>query len=153
MRRCTIAACSAFAMLASLGLLTGCGDDAEGGGTATEEPTTTAAAKAIPDLAAIEFDDETGATEVAIVARDNAFLPQYIEIDPGTTVVFTNRGRVDHNVLPVVEGAFTPIEIEDLEPGEVASITFDEPGEYPYYCSLHGTTTRGMVGAIRVLGE
>jgi plastocyanin len=53
----------------------------------------------------------------------------------------------------VEDGAFEPIEIADLQPGDASSITFDEPGEYPYYCSLHGTTTKGMVGAIRVLGE
>ncbi len=28
---------------------------------------------------------------------------------------------------------------------------FDEPGEYAYYCTLHGTETAGMVGTIRVV--
>ena len=30
-------------------------------------------------------------------------------------------------------------------------MVFDEPGEYPYYCTLHGTETAGMVGTIRVV--
>jgi plastocyanin len=152
MRLRTIAATSTLALVA---LLAGCGDDDGTAGPSPAEATTTTAAAAgeVPDLSAEEFDDETGATEVDVTARDNTFTPQYIEVDPGTTVTFTNRGRVEHNVLPVIDDAFEPIEIDDLQPGDVSSITFDEPGEYPYYCSLHGTTTKGMVGAIRVLGE
>lgn len=152
MRRRSIAASSALVLAL---VLTGCGEDGGDGsaspGGSPGDPTTTVAEG--PDLTDVEWDDETGATEVDVTARDNTYMPQYIEIDAGTTVTFTNRGRVEHNVLPVEDGAFEPIEIADLQPGDASSITFDEPGEYPYYCSLHGTTTKGMVGAIRVLGE
>jgi plastocyanin len=27
----------------------------------------------------------------------------------------------------------------------------DEPGDYAYYCSLHGTPTAGMIGGLRVV--
>lgn len=104
------------------------------------------------DLSGKPFEDRTGSAVVEIDAVDNAFRPAYVEISPGTTVTFTNRGRTQHNVLPVAEGAFDPIEVDELEPGTSRSLTFDEPGDYPYYCSLHGTTTKGMVGAIRVVG-
>lgn len=105
------------------------------------------------DLTEKTFSDQTGEETVRVDARDNAFRRDYIEVSPGTTVNFRNRGRTDHNVLPVEAGAFAPIEAEDLTPGDEASIVFDEPGEYPYYCSLHGTTTVGMVGAVRVVDD
>ena len=31
--------------------------------------------------------------------------------------------------------------------------TFSEPGVYHYYCSIHGTTTAGMVGSVTVADE
>ena len=121
-------------------------------GRADTEPaeTTVAAGDDVPDLSVEEFEDLTAETAVDVQARDNNFVPAYIEVKAGTTVTFTNRGRNQHNVLPTTEGAFPSIEVDDLEPGTSQDITFDEPGDYPYYCSLHGTKTKGMVGAIRV---
>ena len=117
-------------------------------------PTTTAAKAAEgPDLLAVTFEDATGQEAVAIQARDNSYLPEYVEIDAGTTVTFTNKGRNQHNVYPTVEGSFATIDTDDFEPGESAEVTFTEPGDYPYYCTLHGTKRKGMVGAIRVVGS
>lgn len=107
----------------------------------------------MPDLSAETFKDQSGRAEVVVDARDNTFRAAYIEVDPGTTITFRNVGRTEHDVYPVVEDAFTPITAEMLQPKDKSEITFDEPGEYPYYCTLHGTTTKGMVGAVRVLGE
>lgn len=134
--------------------LTACGDGEDATpspGQADATTTTVAGTDEQPDLSVKDFTDMTGQSEVAVQARDNTFLPAYIEIDAGTTVTFTNRGRNQHNVLPTVAGAFEPIEVEDLEPGTSQDRTFDTPGDYPYYCSLHGTKTKGMVGAIRVV--
>ena len=103
------------------------------------------------DLSDKEFVDETGTDAVEVDAVDNNFRPPYIEIDAGTTVTFVNDGRNDHNVIPVVDGAFPEIPTEDFEPEDTGEVTFDEAGDYPYYCSLHGTKTKGMVGAIKVV--
>ena len=43
------------------------------------------------------------------------------------------------------------VPVEDFQPDDTATITFDEPGVYPYYCSLHGTPSAGMDGRIRVV--
>lgn len=132
-------------------VLSACGDG-EAATPATTAPNTTAPVSGdVVDLSEKEFEDRTGESAVSVQARDNTFLPAYIEVEAGTTVTFTNRGRNQHNVLPTTEGAFPAIEVEDLEPGTSQDITFDEPGDYPYYCSLHGTKTKGMVGAVRVL--
>lgn len=138
----------AIALLVALTLLVaGCGSDA---GSDAGTSTTKAAAEG-PDLTEVEFTDLTGQAEVEVTVRDNTFVKQYIEVSPGTTVTFSNRGRTEHNVLPAIDGSFEPIQIAQLKPGMEATITFDEPGDYPYYCSLHGTKTKGMIGGIRVV--
>ncbi|MBK6857737.1 MAG: cupredoxin domain-containing protein [Microthrixaceae bacterium] len=132
-------------------LLGGCGD----GGDATKvedgATSTTAATGDTPDLSDAEWTDLTDKDVVTVQARDNIFVKPYIEVRAGTTVTFNNRGRNQHNVLAVPEDRFESIEAEELEPGMKQEVTFTAPGDYPYYCSLHGTATKGMVGAIRVV--
>lgn len=120
-------------------LVAACGGDGGGGAEGV-------------DIGDEEFVDLTGRDDVTVDALDNTFSPKYVEVDAGATVTFSNEGRNQHNVFPAEDGAFTPIETADLGPGESASITFEEPGDYPYYCTLHGTKTKGMVGGIRVTG-
>ncbi len=104
-----------------------------------------------PDLSTESFADLTGESTVEVQARDNAFVKPYIEVRAGTKVTFANRGRNQHDVQPVAEGSFAPIPATDFQPKDSGTITFSLPGDYSYYCSLHGTATKGMIGAIRVL--
>jgi plastocyanin len=85
----------------------------------------------------------------AITALDNSFRPENIEVAAGTEVVWTNKGRNEHNVLHV-EGDEWGVEVDDFQPGAVYSHTFDAAGVYRYYCSIHGTTDAGMIGTIVV---
>ena len=132
-------------------VLAACGSGEEATPTVGADEATPSAPADGPDLSDKEFDDLTGEDAVEVQARDNNFVAPYIEISAGTEVTFTNRGRNQHNVLPVQDGAFKALETEDFQPGTSDTVSFSEPGVYPYYCSLHGTTTKGMVGAIRVL--
>ena len=130
----------------SLALLVGaCGDDGGEGSSGSEGPL-----DGLPAVADSEYEDSTGQDAVEIDVRDNTFGPQYITVSPGTEITFTNNGRNPHNALPVEEGAFEDVAVDELQPDDQASRTFDEPGDYPYYCSLHGTQSRGMTGRIRV---
>ena len=128
-------------------LLGGCGSDEEGAGSSSP---TTEAAKTV-DLSKADFDDLTAEAAPEVDAVDNVFKPAYITVKAGTTITFRNDGRNSHNVYPAVEGTFEPVATDDFEPGTETTLTFDEAGDYPYYCTLHATTTKGMVGAIRVL--
>ena len=103
-----------------------------------------------PDLSSVTFEDETGSATVAVDAVDNTFKAEYVEVSAGTAVTFRNDGRNDHNVIPTTTDGFAAIQADQFEPGTEQTVTFTDPGDYPYYCSLHGTTTKGMVGAIRV---
>jgi len=98
---------------------------------------------------------QTGAgTVVEVLAVDNTFRPEVIEIEPGTEVVWVNRGRNNHDVIPTdaSDDKDWGIALSAFTPGESYSRVFTEPGEYPYYCTAHGTQTRGMVGKVVVRG-
>ncbi len=133
-----VASCSNAASKASPG------DSASSGEVATQ---------GLPALAQSEFVDMTAQAEVTVIAKDNVFSPQYITISPGTKVIFVNRGRNPHNVIPVQASQFEQIATDDLRPDDQAPLVLDEPGMYPYYCSLHGTPKKGMNGRIQVAAE
>lgn len=114
--------------------------------------TTTNGSDAAPVVPASQFKDMTGRKTVTVDAVDDAFQERYIKVSKGTKVVFTNTGQQPHNVLAADQGAFTDIATEKFLPGDSASVTFDGTGNYPYYCSLHGSPTRGMNAEIIVVG-
>jgi plastocyanin len=89
--------------------------------------------------------------EVEVASLDNTFRPEELSVAAGTEVVWTNRGRNPHNVLPV-DGDGWGVEADAFDPGDVYRHRFTEPGTYRYYCSLHGTTTAGMIGVVEVDG-
>jgi plastocyanin len=103
-------------------VLAGCGGDGGGNGGADAAPV-------------------AGVAEVA--AKDNQFTPPAIEVPAGTTVTWAfEDGFVPHDVTadgfssgaPQRSGSFTH--------------TFDQPGTYPYRCTLHdGMTGRVVVTA------
>lgn len=128
------------ALLAVLAVVAvGCGGDDEGAGGDDAE---TAGAPA-------DVEDLTGQVEVAVDVPDNSFEPANVAVDVGTEVVWTNIGRNDHNVTPVDEAGFEAS--GDLAPEATYSATFDEPGIYAYYCTIHGTPTAGQRGSITVV--
>ena len=127
----------------------GGGESGDGSGSSGEP--TTSAASAEPSVSESDYVDLTGSASVQIDALDNKFRPQYATVRVGTAVTFRNDGRSVHNVLPVTEGAFPPIEADEFQPDDQVTVTFDSPGLVPYYCSLHGTTTKGMIGGLRVV--
>ena len=102
------------------------------------------------DLSGKRFEDRRHQRTVTIDAVDNNFRPQYVTVSIGTKVIFTNVGRNQHNIIPVND-TFTEVATVDFGPGDHATTTFKRAGDSPYFCSLHGTPTRGMNGAIRVV--
>ena len=139
----TIAAATLVITLAACG----------GGNSESTESDTTKPKSDLPDLSDKDFKDLTADADPVVQARDNNYVAQYVTVKAGATVKFINKGRNQHDVLPAEEGAFVAIEKADFNPGDDGTITFDKPGDYPYYCTLHGTKSKGMVGAVRVLGS
>jgi plastocyanin len=135
---------SAVLVATSAVLFAGCSQDSDD--TSSGATTTTTI-----DLKAYDFTDLTGQPTVEIKAVDNNFEPQYAKVSKGTTVNFKNDGRNQHNVISVETGKFKDIETDAFEPGTTVAVSFPEAGVYQYYCSLHGTASKGMNGIIEVV--
>jgi plastocyanin len=133
-------------VIVAAAVLAGCG--ADGG----EERSAGTADPGGGDLAVDRALDRRGETDVTIEVSDNVFEPRAVRIDPGSTVTWTNTGLNSHNVMPAEEGRFEPVPTGSLDPRASASRTFSAPGVYRYYCSIHGTATRGQRGVI-VVGD
>lgn len=93
---------------------------------------------------------EPNGESVTVRAVDNVFDPEETTISAGTEIVWENRGRNEHNVIPEDPEAEWRAEAEDFQPGDSTSFVFTEPGTYRYYCSIHGTIDVGMPGVIVV---
>lgn len=83
-----------------------------------------------------------GAPRLTIAIHDDGFEPQSIQVAPGTTVAWVNRGSHDHTVTSA-EGTWDSGEID---PDGTYTARFKKPGTYHYVCDLH----EGMQGTIVV---
>lgn len=82
-----------------------------------------------------------GATTVKAEIQDFAFRPRRIEVPVGTTIAFANAGAVEHSVT-ADGGAF---DSESIQPGGSATITFTQPGVFPFHCTPHPFMTGSVV--------
>jgi plastocyanin len=80
---------------------------------------------------ALGADDATQIIEVRI--ESFAFNPPQIEILVGNSVTWINGDLAPHTAT-AVDGAWDSGLIEQ---GDHRRITFEVPGEYPYFCSIH----------------
>ena len=102
---------------------------------------------------------------LTIQVLDNSFRPVEYEITAGTEIIFDNRGRNDHNILPdsvqddaglaaLLSSDSSPqawgVVSTELIPGTTYSHLFNAPGVYKFYCSIHGVAGAGMYGTLTV---
>ena len=71
--------------------------------------------------------------EVAVKIARFEFDPVDVEIEVGDSVVWSNADVAPHTATASDGGWDTG----RLRKGEDGKITFDEPGEYPYFCAFH----------------
>lgn len=64
-----------------------------------------------------------------------------ITVEPGSTIIFANKGKVKHNAV-AENGSF---KIPLLTTGESGSIKLTEPGDYAYFCELHKNAMQGTI--------
>jgi len=93
---------------------------------------------------------ESGATQLAVVARDTRFTPTDLSVDAGRTAVLSFRND---------DTVFHDWEVEGLanvdagaRPGQTQRIRFriDEPGSYRIACTVPGHAEAGMTGTLVV---
>jgi halocyanin-like protein len=94
--------------------------------------------------------DRTGEDRVSVqVGADDgfAFAPAAIQVDPGTTVVWTWTGDGGRHNVVERDGVFSsPYHDEE---GATFEWTFDSAGLFPYVCEPH--EGMGMKGGVRVV--
>lgn len=111
--------------------------------TKTDQPTTTDS-----------MDTPTSTpepSEATTVDLDGfAFAPVRASIDPGETVRWVNRDSAGHNVTSAQfhDTAESWSLSRSLSGGDSASHTFESPGVYEYYCTIHGESS--MCGVVLV---
>ena len=87
---------------------------------------------------------QVAATAPNAVAIDNfAFGPAAITVAAGTKVTWTNRDDEPHTVVSA--DAPRAFKSGALDTGDSFSFTFDKPGTYRYFCSIHPHMTGTVV--------
>ena len=99
-------------------------------------------------FAALFFAMPAWAVDVTMGSNGNlVFEPNDITIDAGDTIHFVNGMLPPHNII--VEGrADLSREALMFSPGESQDITFNEAGDYEFFCAPHQGA--GMTGTIHV---
>jgi len=88
---------------------------------------------------------QVAAAEAGAVTISNfEFQPPLMTVAPGTKITWVNKDEEPHTVLSADGGA--TFKSPALDTDDKFSFTFDKPGTYKYFCSIH----RHMVGTIVV---
>jgi plastocyanin len=66
-----------------------------------------------------------------------AFAPATLTVAKGTTVTFKNEDTTRHTVTSGANGTKDGKFDQSVDANAQASVTFDTPGTYQYYCALH----------------
>jgi Icc protein len=90
----------------------------------------------------LEEEMKTAAMGGQQVVVDNFnFAPAMTAVAAGSTITWTNRDDVPHNIVSTEQKFKSPV----LDTDQQFSHTFDVPGTYKYYCSIHPKMTGQVV--------
>lgn len=141
-----------------MALIAGCGDDDD---ASIDDPTVEADGSAAdptetPDTSADGDPDGTGnadgaapgddavADDPAVEIVDFQYMPGDITVAAGTEVIWTNSDEFEHTVT-ADDASLTAFDSGSFGQGATFSQTFDEPGEYPYFCGIHNQMTGTVI--------
>ncbi len=101
-----------------------------------------------------QVSSQTGNSNPAVILGlygDSSYSPNPITIERGQTITWYNGDTISHTVTSgrdtdEDEDAGQGFDSEAVIPNHYYSITFDDSGEYPYYCFYHPS----MVGEVIV---
>ncbi len=108
------------------------------------------ASEATPDTAAQEGEEQAdgdsadgAATTLEVTIADFAFTPSNLEVSVGDTVTWTNTDGVPHTATQDPSGS--GFQSGTIANGESFSFTFEEAGEFTYFCEFHPNMTGTIV--------
>jgi plastocyanin len=96
---------------------------------------------AITDVALEEDANATAAGGTHVIVDNFRFTPVVTAVPVGTTVTWTNKDDVPHNVVSTEKKFASPV----LDTDEKFSHTFEAAGTFKYYCSIHPKMTGQVV--------
>lgn len=101
-------------------------------------------------LVACAANPTTASAPAAATAKVDAkgftFSPATLTVAKGTTVTFTNGDAATHTITSGTNGTKDGKFDKRIEQGASTTITFDTPGTYAYFCTIHPS----MKGTITV---
>jgi plastocyanin/uncharacterized membrane protein YozB (DUF420 family) len=90
-----------------------------------------------------------GQKELVVPMANFVFNPQQLVIPVGTTLIWVNQDGAPHTATADDGTAFKS---DLLSTGQQFAHTFDQLGDFPYYCELHGAAGGvDMAGLVRVV--
>ena len=81
------------------------------------------------------------ATTAEVKIDNFSFGPATLTVAAGTTVTWTNRDDIPHNVVSTADMFKSKV----VDTDEKFSYTFAKPGTFPYFCSIHPKMTGKVV--------
>ena len=113
-------------------------------------PAEEAPAEAAPtaEVAPTEAPPAAAADAVTVEMANFAFVPNDVTVSAGTSVTWINQDSGPRHSATAADGSF---DTGLFDGGEEVTLTFDTPGTYVYYCTLHGSPDgSGMAATITV---
>ena len=109
------------------------------GGTSVEtEPAEENPSPEIVETSSVDVVMPTKVSRPGCEIEDKCYIPSAITVNAGESVSWLNDDSAFHSVTSGIYGA--PTDLFDsgyMDPGDVFTYTFEESGEYVYYCTLH----------------
>lgn len=118
-------------VVAALVALSACG-----GSSSDDATSATVAADATAD-ATTEAPAATDEADTVMITNSR-FDNVELRVAPGTTVTFVNNDPFAHTVTSRDDSP-TEFDSGNFGEGETFEFTFDDPGEYAYFCQIHPT--------------
>jgi plastocyanin len=93
--------------------------------------------------------------DLVVEMFDNRFAAEELHVPVGGSVTFVGAGLAPHNAAAAdgswsTESSFGGLEQFD---GDAATLTFDQPGEYPFFCTFHGNAEGGGMAGTLIVGS
>ena len=87
----------------------------------------------LPKAPAVDVD--LSKTKFVMDQQNLAFIPRVLPIPVGSTVLFPNNDKVDHNVFSM--SRTKTFNLGSYEPGQSQTVVFDKPGIVELRCDVH----------------
>ncbi len=94
-----------------------------------------------------DFLDDDDSDPNLVQIRDNSFDPTTLTVAIGRTVVWRNDGQNPHSVTSGSPTSSPGARFDSgtLNGGGGFTFIFNETGNYPYFCRIHGSSQSGTI--------